>query len=68
MKSVKLIFIAMEIAMLLGVIMFVFLTDWVEVELEGSSWMFKLMIVLLSIGAVTFQREQQELEYDKEEE
>lgn len=67
MKSVKVIFIAMEVAMLLGVVLFVFLTDWTEVEKQGTSLTFKIMIVLLSIGAVVFQREQQEIEWDEEE-
>lgn len=67
MKSVKVIFIAMEVAMLLGVALFAFLTDWAEVEKQGTSLTFKIMIVLLSIGAVTFQREQQKIEWDEEE-
>ena len=58
----------MEMAMLLGVALFAFLTDWVEVEKQGMLLTFKIMIVLLSIGAVTFQREQQKIEWNGEEE
>lgn len=68
MKSVKVIFIAMEVAMLLGVVLFVFLTDWVEVEKQGAAWMFKLMIVLLSANAVVFQHEQQKIEWNEDDE
>ena len=66
MKSVKVIFIAMEVAMLAGVILFTFLTDWVAVEEKGAAWMFKLMIVLLSANAVVFQCEQQKIEWNED--
>lgn len=59
-------FIAMEVAMILGVTMLTFLTDWKEVIDTESGWMFQLLIVLMSILAVVFQREQQEIEWDDE--
>ena len=68
MKSVKVIFIAMEVAMLLGVALFAFLTDWVEVEKQDVAWMFKLMIVLLSATALVFQYEQQKIEWNEDDE
>jgi hypothetical protein len=52
--------------MLIGIILFSFLTDWEEVESQGSSWMFRLIIVLMSICAVAFQKEQQSIEWDEE--
>lgn len=68
MKSVKVIFIAMEMAMIVGVVLFTFLTDWVEVEKQGAGWMFKLMIVLLAANAVVFQHEQQKIEWNEDDE
>ena len=68
MKTVKILFIAMEIAMIIGVIMFSFCTNWI-MEIEcGVDWMFRLMIVLLTLCAVVFQREQQAIEWDEENE
>ena len=61
------IFIAMEVAMILGVTMLTFLTDWKEVIDAESGWMFQLLIVLMSILAVIFQKEQQEIEWNDEE-
>lgn len=66
MKSIKLIFIAMETAMLFTVIMLTFFTDWNKAIETESAWMFQLLIVLCSILAVTFQREQQSIEWDDE--
>lgn len=68
MKGVKVIFIAMEMAMIAGVVLFTFLTDWVSVEKQGAGWMFKLMIVLLSANAVVFQHEQQKIQWNEDDE
>lgn len=68
MKQVKIIFIAMEVAMIFGVIMFTFATDWQQATEQGAAWMYKLAIVLCSLNAVAFQREQQAIEWGNDEE
>lgn len=68
MNGVKCIFIAMETVMLLGVILFTFLTDWVKETEAGAAWMFQLMIVNMAILAVIFQKEQQAIEWNKPDE
>ena len=67
MKQVKIIFIAMEVAMIFGVIMFTFATDWQQATEQGAAWMYKLAIVLCAINAVAFQKEQQAINWDEEE-
>lgn len=68
MNGVKLIFIALELTMLTGVMMFTFLTDWAKEAEAGTAWMFQTMIVLLALCAVVFQREQQAIEWNFKEE
>ena len=68
MNGVKCIFIAMETVMLLGVILFTFLTDWVKETETGAAWMFQLMIVNMAILAVIFQKEQQDIEWNEPDE
>lgn len=69
MKSVKIILIAMEVAMLAGVAMIAF-CDWAkEVKFE-EVWMLKTLLVLFAVAAVVFQSEQQKINWNttKEEE
>ena len=68
MNGVKLIFIALELVMLTGVMMFTFLTDWAKETEAGTAWMFQTMIVLMTLCAVVFQKEQQTIEWDLKEE
>ena len=63
MKSVRIIFIAMEIAMLIGVVLFTLGPDWTKAEQEGSAWMYQAMIILCSFDAVIFHHEQQEAKW-----
>ena len=65
MKKVKIIFIALELAMIAGVIMCTFATDWQKAVEQGAAWMYKLLIVLCALNAVVFQREQQAIEWDE---
>lgn len=63
MKEIKVIFIALEIASLLGVITLVFLTDLTN-RVENLT-LVKVTIVMLAIYAVVCQREQGKI--DREE-
>ena len=54
--------------MITGVMMFAFLTDWVKETEAGTAWMFQTMIVLMTLCAVVFQKEQQNIEWNLEEE
>lgn len=65
MKSVKAILTSLEVAMLIAVVMFCFLTDWEKCIANETAWMFKTLIVLCSINAVILQREQQNIEEDE---
>lgn len=53
----------MEIAMLMGVFMIAFLTDWQAIA-DESVWMHELLLVLCSVNAVIFQREQQNIDWE----
>lgn len=68
MKEIKIIFIAVEVAMIIGLVSFVFLPDWVEAEQTGAAILYKIMIVLLALNAICFQHEQEQIEWDDEEE
>lgn len=68
MKEIKIIFITAEIAMIIGLVSFVFLPDWVEAEQNGEAILYKIMIVLLALSAMCFQHEQEQIEWDDEEE
>lgn len=65
MKSVKIIFIALEVAMIIGVVMCTFVTDWQKAVEEGTEWMYQLLIVLCALNALVFQREQQNINLDE---
>ena len=60
MKQVKIIFIACELAAILGVILFALFADL-------DDWMMRTMLVLMSLYAVVMQREQQSIEWEDEE-
>ena len=64
MKSVKVILIAMEVAMLAGVIMISFCNWGKEAQYE-EVWMLKALLVLFAIAAVVFQSEQQKIDWDE---
>ena len=64
MKSVKIIFIALEVAMLVGVIMLVFIPDWPKRFEEDTAWMYQTLIVLFAINAVVFQKEQGSINWE----
>lgn len=66
MKKIKVIFIALEIAMIIGLVLFVFLVDWIEAEQTGAAILYKVMIMLLALNAVMFQHEQQTIKWDEE--
>ena len=68
MKDVKIIFIVLELAMIMGVVMCTFATDWQQAVEQGAAWMYQLLIVLCALNAVVFQREQQAIEWDDDEE
>lgn len=59
---------AVEMAMMVGVILLSFLTDWSYLEETGDAWSLRLLIVLLSFCAVVLQREQQDIKLDEGEE
>lgn len=65
MRSVKIIFIALEVSMIIGVVMCTFATDWKKAVEEGAAWMYQLLIVLFALNAVVFQREQQNIDLDE---
>lgn len=58
-KQVKIIFIAMELAAIAGVILFAAFADL-------SDWMMRTMQVLCALYAVVMQREQQDIEWEDE--
>lgn len=62
MNGIKLIFIAAELMMLSGIVMIAFFADWAGEN--GNSRMLQLLMVLMSIAAVLFQKEQQDIEWD----
>ena len=66
MKEIKLIFIALEIAMIIGLILVVFLVDWTAAEVTGVSILYKVMILLLALNAMLFQHEQDSIKWNEE--
>lgn len=68
MKSVKVILMAMEILMLLGVILLSLLTDWEKYAGTDAEMDMHALIVLMAVSAVVFQKEQQSIEWDEYEE
>ena len=66
MKSVKIIFIAMEVAFLTGILLVLFATDWTEAIEQDKDWMFKVLVILMSYAAVVCQTEQLNIPWEKE--
>lgn len=66
MKEIKVIFIALEIAMIIGLVLCVFLVDWVEAEATGAAILYKVMILLLALNAMLFQHEQDLIKWNEE--
>ena len=61
---VKLIFIAMEISALLGVVLFTWKGDFTS----ENAWMTKVFITLFALLAETMQKEQQNIDWFEDEE
>ena len=66
MKSVKIIFIAMEIACIISVVCLEFCTDWPFAEETGNAPALRVLIILLAINGIVCQREQQAIDLDEE--
>ena len=62
MKEIKLIFIAMEVGLIIGLALFM----WSLQEKGTIEFVEALFAFLLALGAVTFQKEQQDIEWDEE--
>lgn len=62
MNNVKIIFIAVEIAAILG-LMFILCNLYISERLE---FVEAVLILLLALNAVVFQREQQSIEWDED--
>lgn len=62
MKEIKLILIAMEAALIIGLALFM----WSLQEKGTIEFIEALFAFLLAIGAVTFQKEQQKIEWDED--
>lgn len=63
MKEVKLIFMAMEAGLIIGLALFM----WSLQEKGTIEFTEALFAFMMALGAVTFQREQQSIEWDDEE-
>jgi NADH:ubiquinone oxidoreductase subunit 3 (subunit A) len=63
MKSVKLMFMAMEAGLIIGLALFM----WSLQEKGTIEFVEALLTFMMALGAVTFQREQQSIEWDDEE-
>ena len=63
MKEVKLIFMAMEAGLIIGLAFFM----WSLQEKGTIEFVEALLAFMMALGAVTFQREQQSMEWDDEE-
>lgn len=66
MKEIKIILITLELASLLGVAISVFLTDWTS--RAEDLIIAKVIIILLAILAVVYQREQGKIRWEDEKE
>lgn len=62
MKEIKLILIAMEVGLIIGLALFM----WSLQEKGTIEFVEALFAFLLALGAVTFQKEQQDIEWDEE--
>jgi hypothetical protein len=67
MKQVKIIFIALELCAIIGVVMLTFSTDWEFAIRTGNDFHVRLLIVLCAAAAIVCQREQQYIEWDERE-
>lgn len=63
MKEVKLIFMAMEAGLIIGLAFFM----WSLQEKGTIEFVEALLAFMMALGAVTFQKEQQSIEWDDEE-
>lgn len=63
MKEVKLIFMAMEAGLIIGLALFM----WSLQEKGTIEFVEALLAFMMALGAVTFQREQQSIEWDDKE-
>ena len=63
MKSIKLIFMAMEAGLIIGLALFM----WSLQEKGTIEFTEALFAFMMALGAVTFQREQQDIGWDDEE-
>ena len=63
MKSIKLIFMAMEAGLIIGLALFM----WSLQEKGTIEFTEALFAFMMALGAVTFQKEQQDIEWDDEE-
>lgn len=66
MKSVKFIFIAIEIACIISVVCLEFFTNWIFAEETGNAFVLRVLIILLAINGIVCQREQQAIDLDEE--
>lgn len=64
MKEVKLIFMAMEAGLIIGLALFM----WSLQEKGTIEFVEALLAFMMALGAVTFQREQQSIEWDEDKE
>ena len=63
MKSIKLVFMAMEAGLIIGLALFM----WSLQEKGTIEFTEALLAFMMALGAVTFQKEQQSIEWDDEE-
>lgn len=63
MKSIKLIFMAMEAGLIIGLAFFM----WSLQEKGTIEFVEALLAFMMALGAVTFQKEQQSIEWNDEE-
>lgn len=64
MNSLKLIFMAMEAGLIIGLAFFM----WFLQEKGTIEFVEALFAFMLAIGAITFQKEQQAIEWDEDDE
>ena len=64
MKSLKLILMAMEAGLIIGLAFFM----WSLQERGAIEFVEALFAFMLAIGAITFQKEQQSIEWDEDDE
>lgn len=65
MRNLKVIIIAIEVAMIIGVALIAF-SDWAKESQFQEVWMLKTLQVLFAIAAVVCQREQQNIDWDED--